>query len=253
MIFKLIKYLEKLWGSIGFKNSIPSDLEVGAATLNFEMIKKSIKKKFFKYYFIQKCRRPYDFNIFYNENRLYIHNQFQVLIKPAKKKYIYFFLKTLKKIGLYSKSLVEFKKDNWNNISIGAFGRGWEVKINLIEISQITIFDSIMNKKLKNNVLEITYGLDRICYLLGKNNNLNQSIDFYNYSKIKKNNLHILFYFLKNNLLFCLRNKIKYVSYDILFKMLNYYNIFDFNSNYVRSYFLNLFKKYSYKIEKILI
>ncbi|MGX7586128.1 glycine--tRNA ligase subunit alpha [Candidatus Vidania fulgoroideorum] len=246
-------YLKRFWRKLGFKKLLSYDSQTEVAIFNKNIIFDVIKKKKFKNFFFQKCRRPNDLIFFSNFNNLYLHNQFKVFIKPAKKKYIKYFLKSLKKIGFDSGFLFDFKKDNFNNISIGSFGKGWEIRINFLEIAQIIFFDRIMNKKLDESILEITYFYDRICYLLGiKKYNYKKSISYNSYRNTLNNSIHILLYFLNINLVFSLKNKIKHTSYYLLLSMINQYNSLLLFNSYNKFLFLNYFKNISKFIFKLI-
>ena len=167
-ILGVVSLLDNFWEQWDFIKILPFDSEVGAATLHptgsFFPILKQVP---FKYCYFQLCRRPGDNRAIWAQNRLQRFLQYQVLALPPITHMGELFIKSLYFIG-FSVGRYDFKflKDDWHSPVIGASGIGWEVRLNGQEIAQITYFHTCGGKKLAVPVLEITYGIERICSLL---------------------------------------------------------------------------------------
>ncbi|WP_458659121.1 glycine--tRNA ligase subunit alpha [Candidatus Vidania fulgoroideorum] len=250
---EIINKLSYFWKKHGVNQMLPSDIEIGAATFSKDLFFNLIKDKKINYFYAQKSRRPNDIFEFKNIQKNYIHTQFQVVIKKFNKKIISNYIRSLHYIGISKKkNIINFKRDNWKNISIGAFGKGWEVNINFLEVSQITFLKKIGGKKI-SNTLEITYGLERLLSIINCSNTIfknkiNKNCIKYNFF-MNDYYLIIIFILTKMYMFKCLQKKLFYISFNYFLKIINIYNFI--NSNfYILRYedkiFLYFFQKYSY-------
>lgn len=166
---ELIESLQHYWAEQGCAIIQPLDLEVGAATFHPESFLRAIGPEPWKAAFVQGCSRPTDGRYGDNPNRSQHYYQFQVLLKPAPLNIQELYLNSLRAIGI--DPLVEdirFVEDNWESPTLGAWGLGWEVWQNGMEITQFTYFQQVGGLECKPVSGEITYGLERIAmYLQG--------------------------------------------------------------------------------------
>ncbi|QEK38465.1 glycine--tRNA ligase subunit alpha [Candidatus Cytomitobacter primus] len=161
---EIIQKLEKYWRQFGCKVVNPADMPVGAATMHPHFILNAHKNH--KLAYMQPCRRPQDSRP-NSTNRLYKHHQFQVTINPIPENIQDIYLDSLLKIGFdFDIHEIKFIAGNWQSPSLGAFGVGSEVWANNSEISQFTYFQQIGGTPLKSQVIELTYGLERIAMSL---------------------------------------------------------------------------------------
>jgi glycyl-tRNA synthetase alpha chain len=165
--------LEQFWDKKNVSIILPYDLEMGAATYSPFSTIKMLEPNELSVGFIQKCRRPYDSMAGNNGNRLYSFHQFQVMLKGDWPQVVEDFLESLEYIGLdLSQEDVKFIESDWNSPSIGAYGIGWEVQINGMEVAQFTHFKKIALMDCPFKVTELTYGIERLLLKLNKKNNI---------------------------------------------------------------------------------
>jgi len=160
---ELIERLQKYWEQQGCAIVQPLDLEVGAATFHPESFLRAIGPESWNVAFVQACRRPTDGRYGDNPNRGQHYYQFQVLLKPSPPDMQELYLNSLRAIGI--DPLVEdirFIEDNWESPTLGAWGLGWEVWQNGMEITQFTYFQQLGGLECVPVTGEITYGLERI-------------------------------------------------------------------------------------------
>ena len=140
------------------------DMEVGAGTMAPYTFFGVLEKRDIGYCYVQPSRRPTDGRYGENPNRVFKHLQLQVIIKPSPKNIQDLYLNSLSSIGIeYKKHDIRFIEDNWESPTLGAWGVGWEVWLNGMEITQFTYFQQSGGFDLKTQAVEITYGLERIC------------------------------------------------------------------------------------------
>lgn len=167
----LIGTLQNYWAAQGCAIVQPLDLEVGAGTFHPESFLRAIGPEPWRCAFAQACRRPTDGRYGDNPNRGQHYYQFQVILKPSPKNIQELYLNSLRTIGL--DPLIEdirFVEDNWESPTLGAWGLGWEVWQNGMEITQFTYFQQVGGLECSPVTGEITYGLERIAmYLQGVN------------------------------------------------------------------------------------
>ena len=168
LMLKLIKYWEEQGASI----MLPYDLEKGAGTMNPHTFLRSLGKEPWKVVYVEPSRRPADGRYGENPNRLYQHHQLQVLLKPTPENIQDLYLKSLEVIGINPKEHdIRFVEDNWQSPTLGAWGLGWEVWLDGMEITQFTYFQQIGGIDANPISVEITYGLERLAmYIQGKDN-----------------------------------------------------------------------------------
>ncbi|HEU0121071.1 MAG TPA: glycine--tRNA ligase subunit alpha [Bryobacteraceae bacterium] len=165
-IFKLKKY----WADRGCIIQEPYDTEVGAGTMAPETFLRVLGKKKYNVAYVQPSRRPADGRYGDNPNRLYKHQQLQVILKPTPADVIDQYLGSLEAIGIdLSKHDLKLEEDNWESPTLGAWGIGWQVMLDGMEITQFTYFQQCGGVDLDHVPAEITYGLERIVsFLQGK-------------------------------------------------------------------------------------
>jgi glycyl-tRNA synthetase alpha chain len=162
-VFKLKRY----WADRGAIIQEPYDVEVGAGTMCPETFLRVLGLKPYRVAYVQPSRRPADGRYGENPNRLYKHQQLQVILKPSPNDVLDQYLGSLKAIGIdLSKHDIKFEEDNWEAPTLGAWGIGWQVMLDGLEISQFTYFQQCGGIDLEMVPAEITYGLERIVAFL---------------------------------------------------------------------------------------
>ncbi len=165
----LILKLQSFWASKGCTLLQPFDMEMGAGTFHPATFLRAIGPEPWKAAYVQPSRRPTDGRYGENPNRLQHYYQFQVLLKPSPKDIQDLYLESLAEIGIdLTKHDVRFVEDNWESPTLGAWGLGWEVWLNGMEVSQFTYFQQVGGLSCKPVSGELTYGLERLAmYLQG--------------------------------------------------------------------------------------
>ena len=159
IIFKLQEY----WSKQGCAIIQPYDMEVGAGTSHTATFLKSIGPEPWKAAYVQPSRRPKDGRYGENPNRLQHYYQFQVALKPAPENIVDLYISSIKSLGIdLNKNDIRLVEDNWENPTLGAWGLGWEVWLNGMEITQFTYFQQVGGITCKPITGEITYGLERL-------------------------------------------------------------------------------------------
>lgn len=163
----LILRLSHFWVRQGCVLQQPYDVEVGAGTMHPETFLRVLGPKPYRVAFVQPSRRPADGRYGENPNRLYKHSQFQVILKPSPLDVQEIYLQSLQAIGIDLKVHdVRFEEDNWESPTLGAWGIGWQVLLDGLEITQFTYFQQSGGIDLDPISVELTYGLERICAFL---------------------------------------------------------------------------------------
>ena len=163
----LILNLQRFWGSHGCVILQPMDLEMGAGTFHWATFLRSIGSAPWRCAYAQPCRRPTDGRYGENPNRLAHYYQFQVLMKPSPLNIQELYISSLKAIGIdLTKHDLRFVEDNWESPTLGAWGLGWEVWLDGMEITQFTYFQQCGGFTLNPISVELTYGLERIAMYL---------------------------------------------------------------------------------------
>jgi len=147
----------------------PLDLEVGAGTFHPATFLRAIGPESWNTAYVQPCRRPTDGRYGENPNRLQYYYQFQVILKPSPKDIQALYLESLESLGIdMSVHDIRFVEDNWESPTLGAWGLGWEVWLNGMEVTQFTYFQQVGGLECHPVSGEITYGIERIAmYLQG--------------------------------------------------------------------------------------
>ena len=155
--------LFRFWDERGFYLAEPYDVEKGAGTMNPATFFRSLGPEPWAVAYVEPSRRPADGRYGENPNRLYQHLQFQVIMKPSPEDIVDTYLGSLETIGLSSRLHdIRLVEDNWEAPTLGAWGLGWEVWCDGMEITQFTFFQQMAGFELTPVPVEITYGLERI-------------------------------------------------------------------------------------------
>src|SRR5438874_948264 len=163
IIFKLKEY----WAKQGCVIQEPYDGEVGAGTMAPETFLRVLGPKPYKVAYVQPSRRPADGRYGENPNRLYKHQQLQVILKPMPDDVLDQYLGSLAAIGIdLRKHDIKFEEDNWEAPTLGAWGVGWQVMLDGLEITQFTYFQQCGGIDLDLVPAELTYGLERLAAFL---------------------------------------------------------------------------------------
>ena len=163
----LILKLSQFWVRQGCVLQQPYDVEVGAGTMHPETFLRVLGPVPYRVAFAQPSRRPADGRYGENPNRLYKHLQLQVILKPSPADVQEVYLKSLAAIGIDLKEHdIRFEEDNWESPTLGAWGIGWQVLLDGLEITQFTYFQQSGGLDLDPISVELTYGLERICSFL---------------------------------------------------------------------------------------
>ena len=163
----LIFALQQFWPKQGCIIQQPYDIEVGAGTMHPETFLRVLGPEAYKVGYVQPSRRPADGRYGDNPNRLYKHHQYQVILKPSPNDVQDLYLESLRSFGIDpSKHDIRFEEDNWESPTLGAWGIGWQVLLDGLEITQFTYFQQAGGIDLFPISAEITYGLERITAML---------------------------------------------------------------------------------------
>ena len=166
---KLVFSLQDYWAREGCIIMQPFDLEMGAGTFHPATFLRAIGPEKWSAAYVQPCRRPTDGRYGQNPNRYQYYYQFQVVMKPSPKSFQELYLKSLEALGIDPLVHdIRFVEDNWESPSLGAWGLGWEVWMDGMEITQFTYFQQVGGQACYPIMGEITYGLERLAlYLQG--------------------------------------------------------------------------------------
>lgn len=163
----LIMTLENYWKEKGAIIMQPYDTEKGAGTMNPNTFLRSLGPEEWKVVYVEPSRRPADGRYGENPNRLYQHHQLQVILKPSPEDVQQLYLDSLFAIGIDPKKHdIRFVEDNWESPTLGAWGLGWEVWLDGMEVTQFTYFQQVGGVNLDLESAELTYGLERIAMYL---------------------------------------------------------------------------------------
>jgi glycyl-tRNA synthetase alpha chain len=169
---QIILTLQNYWDKQGCALLQPYDMEVGAGTSHTATFLRSLGPEPWKAAYVQPSRRPKDGRYGENPNRLQHYYQFQVVLKPSPANILDLYLGSLEALGFDLKQNdIRFVEDDWENPTLGAWGMGWEVWLNGMEVTQFTYFQQVGGIDCKPITGEITYGLERLAmYLQGVEN-----------------------------------------------------------------------------------
>ncbi len=165
----LIFRLQSYWAELGCAIAQPYDMEMGAGTFHPATFLRAIGPEPWSAAYVQPCRRPTDGRYGDNPFRLQHYYQFQVVIKPSPDDFQDMYLDSLRAIGIDTKVHdIRFVEDNWESPTLGAWGLGWEVWLNGMEVTQFTYFQQVGGLECRPVAGEVTYGLERLAmYLQG--------------------------------------------------------------------------------------
>lgn len=165
---ELILRLEHFWAEQGCILQQPYDMEMGAGTMHPETFLRVLGKKPYRVAYVQPSRRPTDGRYGENPNRMQRYFQYQVILKPSPADVQEIYLKSLEMLGISMKEHdLRFEEDNWESPTLGAWGVGWQVLLDGMEITQFTYFQQAGGIDLYPVSAEITYGLERIATFIG--------------------------------------------------------------------------------------
>lgn len=179
-ISEIINKLTEFWNKYNVASIPTYDMEMGAATFHPICFFETLKNQPFAYSYVQPSRRHMDGKYGLSPTRVFKHHQFQVLInsnfpidinnpKDTLKIIKDLYLKSLEYIGInQNKDDIQFIENNWESTTLGAFGVGWEVWVNGMEITQFTFFTKMADMELENTVIELAYGIERTALMLNK-------------------------------------------------------------------------------------
>ncbi|MBI4911636.1 MAG: glycine--tRNA ligase subunit alpha [Acidobacteria bacterium] len=168
----LILRLQAFFAERGCLIGQPYDIETGAGTMNPLTFFGVLGEKPWNVAYVEPSRRPADGRYGENPFRVYQHLQFQVILKPSPARVQDLYIESLSALGIdFSKHDLRFEEDNWESPTLGAWGVGWQVVLDGMEISQFTYFQQAGGINLKPVSAELTYGMERICmFLTGQDN-----------------------------------------------------------------------------------
>ncbi|TFZ40064.1 glycine--tRNA ligase subunit alpha [Soehngenia longivitae] len=243
---ELMLKLLNFWGEKGCLIMEPYDIEKGAGTMNPHTFLRALGPEPWKVVYVEPSRRPADARYGENPNRVYQHHQLQVILKPSPDNIQDLYLESLKTIGIDPvKHDIRFVEDNWEAPTLGAWGLGWEVWLDGMEITQFTYFQQVggINCDLESG--EITYGLERIAMYLQDVDNVfdikwNDNITYrdifaraeyehsvYSFEKADINVLNNLFNVYENEANKIIEQGLVLPAYDYVLKCSHTFNVLD--------------------------
>ena len=168
----LLLTLQQFWARQGCVVQQPYDSAMGAGTFHPATFMRVLDNQDWRTAYVQPCRRPTDGRYGENPNRLQHYYQFQVILKPAPEDILDLYLASLREIGIDTDVHdIRFVEDDWESPTLGAWGLGWEVWLNGMEVTQFTYFQQVGGVELSRTPGEITYGLERLAmYIQGVEN-----------------------------------------------------------------------------------
>jgi len=169
---QVILRLQEFWDKQGCALLQPYDMEVGAGTSHTATFLRALGPEPWRAAYVQPSRRPKDGRYGENPNRMQHYYQYQVVLKPAPSNILDLYIGSLEALGLDPKlNDIRFVEDDWENPTLGAWGLGWEVWLNGMEVTQFTYFQQVGGIDCKPVLGEITYGIERLAmYLQGVEN-----------------------------------------------------------------------------------
>ncbi|MDK2855803.1 MAG: glycyl-tRNA synthetase alpha chain [Bacillota bacterium] len=170
---QIILKLQEFWAAQNCILQQPYDVEKGAGTMNPATFLRTLGPEPWNVAYVEPSRRPTDGRYGENPNRLYQHHQFQVIMKPSPDNIQDLYLDSLKALGIDPMEHdIRFVEDNWESPTLGAWGLGWEVWLDGMEITQFTYFQQVGGLDCRPVAAEITYGLERLAMFIQKKDNV---------------------------------------------------------------------------------
>lgn len=164
---EMVQRLKTFWSARGCLITEPYDIEKGAGTMNPQTFLRALGPEPWRVAYVEPSRRPTDGRYGENPNRLYQHHQFQVIIKPSPIDIVEQYIDSLTFLGIDPRAHdIRFVEDNWAAPTLGAWGLGWEVWLDGMEITQFTYFQQVGGLDADPVTVEITYGLERLATYL---------------------------------------------------------------------------------------
>ena len=242
----IIKNLNLFWSAEGCLILQPYDTEKGAGTMSPHTFLRAIGPKKWSVAYTEPCRRPTDGRFGENPNRAQHYYQYQVIIKPSPEEIQETYLRSLEKLGISTKNHdIRFVEDNWESPTLGAWGVGWEVWLDGMEVTQFTYFQQCGGIDCHPIPIEITYGLERIAMFLQDKENIwdlkwdkNTSyrdiwLDFekdqcsFNFSESNPENLRKLFNIYKEEAENLVSKNLTFPALDFVLKCSHCFNLLD--------------------------
>ncbi|GAA7734812.1 glycine--tRNA ligase subunit alpha [Helicobacter pylori] len=246
----LLLKLQEYWKNQGCLVIQPYDIPAGAGTFHPATLLRSLDKKPWNVAYVAPSRRPTDGRYGENPNRLGSYYQFQVVIKPSPSHIQELYLKSLEVLGInLNEHDIRFVEDNWESPTLGAWGLGWEVWLDGMEVTQFTYFQQVGGIACSPIPVEITYGLERLAMYVQKVENIleiewtknnHDSVRYmqvhleseYEFSKYHFETASVkrLLEMFKNaqaEALHCLKNKLPLPAYDFVMLCSHFFNILD--------------------------
>ncbi|GHR21466.1 glycine--tRNA ligase alpha subunit [Helicobacter pylori] len=246
----LLLKLQEYWKNQGCLVIQPYDIPAGAGTFHPATLLRSLDKKPWNVAYVAPSRRPTDGRYGENPNRLGSYYQFQVVIKPSPSNIQELYLKSLEVLGInLNEHDIRFVEDNWESPTLGAWGLGWEVWLDGMEVTQFTYFQQVGGIPCNPIPVEITYGLERLAMYVQKVENIleiewaKKNHDSVNYAQVhleseyefSKYHFEIasvkrLLEMFKNaqaEALHCLENKLPLPAYDLVMLCSHFFNVLD--------------------------
>jgi len=243
---EIIMRLHRFWANKGCLIWQPYDVEVGAGTMNPATFLKVLGTKPWNVAYVEPSRRPQDGRYGENPNRLQHYYQFQVILKPAPNDPQEIYLESLEHLGInVSDHDVRFVEDDWESPTLGAWGLGWEVWLDGMEITQFTYFQQSGGLDLDEISVEITYGLERIAMYIQEVDSVfdiewKEGITYgdifkraewewstYNFEKADTDMLFNLFELYEKEAKRLIEEKLVLPAYDYLLKCSHTFNLLD--------------------------
>ena len=242
----VIANLNNYWSSMGCIIDQPYDVEMGAGTFHPSTFLRSLGKKPWKVAFIQPSRRPTDGRYGENPMRVQRYFHYQVIIKPNPENSQELYLGSLEALGINPvEHDIRFVEDNWESPTLGAWGVGWEVWLDGMEVTQFTYFQQVGGIDVDLVSLEITYGLERITMYLQKKENIfdidwngefkygdvflenEKEFSAYNFDVADTAKLFEFYRMYRDEFDLCMKNGLIRPSYDYMIKCSHAFNLLD--------------------------
>ena len=247
MLFQeIIQNLNKFWAGKGCLLMQPYDTEKGAGTMNPHTFLRAIGPEPWSVAYTEPCRRPTDGRFGDNPNRAQHYFQYQVLIKPSPNEIQEIYLESLEELGIETKNHdIRFVEDNWESPTLGAWGVGWEVWLDGMEVTQFTYFQQCGGLDCHPISIEITYGLERLAIFLQKENSIwdlkwNNYLTYsdiwlqfekhqcsFNFSDSNPENIRNLFNIYQQEAKALIEKNLIYPSLDFVLKCSHCFNLLD--------------------------